>query len=192
MEKKVDPLIISIQIAICDVYCLVISYGKFQELRCQKAHFIWFRWEEQLLLKYRSISNIVLTLYVCYIQECELIGLGQGKHKIHLEINVYGLTEPFRTKAITCDVGYEPEAPRLTYELPGMEQRAKLDRIAASLANKRDRLLRVCTAAASGAGTGFATPSSAAAQRSSSVDKLRMSVPKAMAMLRQVGKSSFV
>ena len=44
---------------------LFLHNGKFLELRCskkvQKAHFYVFRWEEELLLKCRSIAAIVLT-----------------------------------------------------------------------------------------------------------------------------------
>jgi hypothetical protein len=79
------------------------------------------------------------------IHECEFTTLNNGKHKIYLEINAYGLTEPFLSKPVIIDFGSRPEAPVLAYEIPGLEQRSKLDRIASSLANKRDRLLKIIT-----------------------------------------------
>jgi hypothetical protein len=77
------------------------------------------------------------------MRECEFQGIESGRYKVHLEISAYGLAEPFCSKAITVDFGNAPEAPTLTVQIPGLEQRNKLDRIASSLANKRDRLLRL-------------------------------------------------
>jgi hypothetical protein len=76
------------------------------------------------------------------IRECDFHGLERGKYKIHLEITAYGLAEPFCSNAIYVDFGSRPEAPYLNVQVSGQEQRKKLDKIAASLANKRDRLVK--------------------------------------------------
>lgn len=58
---------------------------------------------------------------------------------------IFGVSEPFVSKPIHVDFGYKPESPRLYAQVQGLEQRNKLDKIACSLVNKRDRLLRIAT-----------------------------------------------
>lgn len=79
------------------------------------------------------------------ILECEFIGLTLGKYKVNLEVYIFGVSEPFVSKPIHVDFGYKPESPRLYAQVQGLEQRNKLDKIACSLVNKRDRLLRIAT-----------------------------------------------
>ena len=80
-----------------------------------------------------------------HLRECDIHGLDYGKYKIYLEIAAYGLSEPFRSKPLHVELGGRPEAPQLLVKVVGLEQRTKLDRIAASLVNKRDRLLKIVT-----------------------------------------------
>jgi hypothetical protein len=77
------------------------------------------------------------------IHECEFESLEHGFYKVHLEVNAYGLSEPFRSNSINVDFGHAPEAPLLNVEIPGLEQRRKLDKIASNLVNKRDKLLNL-------------------------------------------------
>ena len=77
------------------------------------------------------------------IHECEFQSLEYGFYKVHLEVNAYGLAEPFCSNSIMVDFGHAPEAPLLNVEIPGLEQRRKLDKIASNLVNKRDRLLNL-------------------------------------------------
>lgn len=81
------------------------------------------------------------------IRECEFQNLDVGKHKIHLEITAYGLVDPFCSQPIYVEFGRKPEAPVLSVQAQGLEQRTKLEKIAASLVNKRDRLLKIVTQA---------------------------------------------
>jgi hypothetical protein len=78
-------------------------------------------------------------------RECEIISLGEGRYKIYLEVNFFGLSDPFCSAPIYVDFGHTPEAPQLSVHVFGLEERKKLDRVAASLANKRDRLLQIVT-----------------------------------------------
>lgn len=68
-----------------------------------------------------------------------------GRYRVNLEVFIFGVTEPFVSKPIYIDYGYKPECPKLYAQIQGLEQRAKLDKIACSLVNKRDRLLRIAT-----------------------------------------------
>jgi hypothetical protein len=79
------------------------------------------------------------------INECEFNTLANGRHKICLEVNAYGSSEPFCSAPIYVDFGHKPDAPHLTVQVFGLEERKRLDRVAASLANKRDRLLQIVT-----------------------------------------------
>jgi len=79
------------------------------------------------------------------IQECEIRNMSVGKHKLVLETYAVGITQPFCSMPIFVDFVYQPEAPTLVAQVPGLEQRSKLDSIAASLCNKRDRLLKIIT-----------------------------------------------
>jgi hypothetical protein len=79
------------------------------------------------------------------INECEFNTLASGRQRIYLEVNAYGSAEPFTSTPIFIDFGHKPDAPHLTVQVFGLEERKRLDRIAASLANKRDRLLRLVT-----------------------------------------------
>ena len=79
------------------------------------------------------------------IRECEFTNMSVGKHKIHLEVYAYGVAEPFKSAPVFVDFAYKPEAPTLVSHIPGLEHRAKLDRIASSLINKRDRILKIVT-----------------------------------------------
>lgn len=101
---------------------------------------------------YRLISECEQTKQVLVqgpfeasIRECELRGLDAGKHKITLEVNVYGVTEPFISQAIYVEFGYKPEAPYLHVIIPAHDDRLRLDKIATGLLNKRDRLIRLIT-----------------------------------------------
>ncbi len=73
------------------------------------------------------------------ILECQLNSLDYGRHKIQVEINVYGFTEPFMSAPMYLDLGSQPEAPLLVVSLPALDGRIKLDSIACKLINKRDR-----------------------------------------------------
>lgn len=73
------------------------------------------------------------------MRECEFRGLDAGKHRVQLEINAYGSTEPFFSNYIYVDFGYKPEAPYLVFNIPALDERRKIDKIACSLLNKRDR-----------------------------------------------------
>lgn len=75
--------------------------------------------------------------------ECDFVTLDSGRYKISLEVNTYGSAEPLISSPIYVDCGHKPDAPHLTAQVFGLEERKKLDRVAASLANKRDRLLLV-------------------------------------------------
>lgn len=79
------------------------------------------------------------------VHECEFIGLSLGKYRVNLEVFIFGVTEPFVSKPVYVDYGYKPECPKLYAQIQGIEQRTKLDKIACSLVNKRDRLLRIVT-----------------------------------------------
>jgi len=79
------------------------------------------------------------------IQECEIRNMTVGKHKVVLETYAVGIAQPFCSMPIYIDFVYQPEAPTLVAQIPGLEQRSKLDSIATSLCNKRDRLLKIIT-----------------------------------------------
>lgn len=102
------------------------------------------------------------------IRECEFYGLNSGRHKIHLEITAYGSVEPICSSPIYVDFGHKPESPTLTVQVLGLDERKKLEKIASSLANKRDRLIRIVT-------------------NKNSNEK--NSLPKAMSTLRQLDES---
>ena len=80
-----------------------------------------------------------------HMHEAEFSTLASGRYRIHLEVNAYGSTEPFVSQPVFVDFGHRPDAPHLTVQVFGLEERKRLDRIASSLANKRDRLLRIVT-----------------------------------------------
>ncbi len=103
------------------------------------------------------------------INECDFYGLNLGKYKINLEVYMYGLNEPFVSKAIHVEFGYKPECPTLYAQIQGLDQRNKLDKSACSLSNKRDRVLRIATL------------------RQSPVS--RSLLPKAMSTLRQIDEA---
>lgn len=103
-----------------------------------------------------------------------LTGLNtSGRYKIYLEVNAHGSAEPFCSSPVYMDFGHRPDAPVLTAHVLGLDERKKLERIACSLCNKRDMLLRVITSVGEGepgrrAGSG---------------------VPRAMATLRHLDES---
>ena len=73
------------------------------------------------------------------VLECNLLNMDLGRHKIQLEINIYGVVEPFISIPLYLDLGSRPDIPTLIVELPALEERIKLDQIACRLINKRDR-----------------------------------------------------
>lgn len=74
-----------------------------------------------------------------HILECEFTGMDPGRHKIQLEVNMYGVAEPFYGTPLHIDFGYKPDAPVLITNVPAIDERIKLDNIACNLLNKRDR-----------------------------------------------------
>lgn len=112
------------------------------------------------------------------IRECEINGLNtSGRYKIYLEVNAHGSAEPFCSSPVYMDFGHRPDAPVLTAHVLGLDDRKRLERIACSLCNKRDMLLRVITSNGEGAGE--------------TSGRLRASsgVPRAMATLRHLDES---
>ena len=105
------------------------------------------------------------------ICECEFRNMSVGTHKITLEIYACGISTPFCSLPLFIDFAYHPEGPTLVAELPGIDQRTKLDHITSSLCNKRDRLLKIVT-------------NSPVSKHNSSYNKAML--PKAMSMLRQL------
>lgn len=79
------------------------------------------------------------------IRECEIHNMTLGKHKLVLQVYACGISEPFCSKPLFVEFLYYPEAPTLMVHVPGLEQRTRLDNIAASLCNKRDRMLKIVT-----------------------------------------------
>ena len=73
------------------------------------------------------------------ILECQINNLDFGRHKIQLEINIYGTVEPFLSTPLYLDIGSKPDSPTLILGLPALEERITLDHIACRLVNKRDR-----------------------------------------------------
>ena len=73
------------------------------------------------------------------------------------------------------DFGHRPDAPLLTAAVLGLDERKKLERIACSLCNKRDNLLRLIT--------------SVDAEPGQSGRRPRSSIPRAMATLRHLDES---
>lgn len=102
------------------------------------------------------------------INECDIEGLNCGRYKIYLEVNAYGSAEPFCSTPLMLDFGYKPESPILNASVLGLEERKKLDKLASTLANKRDVLLRIITGAQ---------------------NKDRNLVPKAMSTLRHLDEA---
>jgi hypothetical protein len=69
----------------------------------------------------------------------ELVDMDPGTHKITLEVNAYGSSEPFLSAPSFVDFSYKPDAPFLAVHIPAGDEREKLDQIACSLLNKRDK-----------------------------------------------------
>ena len=79
------------------------------------------------------------------VRECLISNMNVGKHKLTLEIYACEVDEPFLSKPLYLDFSYNPEAPTLVATIPGLEKRVKIERVASSLCNKRDRLLKIVT-----------------------------------------------
>ena len=105
------------------------------------------------------------------IREAEFYGMNFGKQTLHLETYIYGSVEAFCSKPLIVDFGSKPQKPILFAQIESYEQRIKLDRITASLVNKRDKLLRMI-------------PNSTIAKPSQENSKIQLST--VMSILRQV------
>ena len=117
-----------------------------------KDHNVKIGWQEPKITGNAKISFYRLTSYceqtnrhMVYgpiepsVLECSLPSMDLGRHKIQLEINVYGVVEPFLSTPLYLDLGSKPDVPTLVAGLPALEERVKLDHIACKLINKRDR-----------------------------------------------------